>query len=128
MTRTAAHPIGGAVARVHSALDEVAEAPVWSRDQAGTAEVLTEISRAEARLVELCSRALAHADVVAVQETDASPSLAYATRSTKRQSFGQVRLAMGLDRYDLEASVLEQAAKALVSYAEVHDARALRIR
>ena len=81
---------------------------------------------------------------------------ANATRSTKRESFRQVRLAAGLDRYDvvrealgrgemvaeqasvicasldelpddLDAAVLEQAAKALVAFAEVHDAKGLRV-
>ncbi len=160
MATTAAHPIGGAVARVHSALDEVAEVPVWSMGQAATADVLVEIARAEARLVELRSRALSHAEAVAVAEVNASPSVAVwhanATRSTKRESFRQVRLAAGLDRHelvaealgrgdviaeqasvivnaldelpdDLEAAVVEQAAKTLVSYAEVHDAKGLRV-
>ena len=94
------------------------------------------------------------------QETNASPSVAVwhsnATRSTKRESFREVRLAAGLDRYDvvrealgrgdviaeqasvictaldelpddLDSSVLEQAAKALVAFAEVHDAKGLRV-
>ncbi|MBM7509289.1 hypothetical protein JOE61_003103 [Nocardioides salarius] len=160
MSTTAAHPIGGAVARVHAALDEVAGTPAWSMSQAATAEALVEIARAEARLVELRSRTLAHAEAVAVAETNASPSVAVwhsnATRSTKRESFRQVRLAAGLDRYDLvrealgrgdviaeqasvictaldelpddlEPSILEQATKALVAFAEVHDAKALRV-
>ena len=160
MATTAAHPIGGAVARVHSALDEVAGTPAWSMSQAATAEALVEVSRVEARLVEVRSRLLAHAETVAVAETNASPSVAVwhsnATRSTKRESFRQVRLAEGLDRYDLvrealgrgdviaeqasvictsldelpddlEPSVLEQATKALVAFAEVHDAKALRV-
>ena len=160
MATTAAHPIGGAVARVHSALDGVAEVPVWSMSQAATAQTLVEIARAEARLVELKSRTLVHAETVAVAETNASPSVAVwhsnATRSTKRESFRQVRLAAGLDRYDvvrealgrgdviaeqasvictaldelpddLDPSVLEQAAKALVAFAEVHDAKGLRV-
>ena len=160
MATTAAHPIGGAVARVHSALDGVAEVPVWSMSQAATAQTLVEIARAEARLVELKSRTLVHAETVAVAETNASPSVAVwhsnATRSTKRESFRQVRLAAGLDRYrlvrealgrgemvaeqasvictaldelpdDLDPTVLEQAAKALVAFAEVHDAKGLRV-
>ncbi len=101
-------------------------------------------------MVELKSRTLVHAETVAVAETNASPSVAVwhanATRSTKRESFREVRLAAGLDRYDvvrealgrgdviaeqasvicaaldelpddLDASVLEQAAKALVAFA-----------
>ena len=160
MTTTAAHPISGAVARIHSALDEVAEVPTWSMSQTATAEALVDIARLEARVVELKSRTLAHAETVAVAETNASPSVAVwhsnATRSTKRESFRQVRLAEGLDRYDLvrealgrgemvaeqasvictaldelpddlDPSVLEQATKALVSFAEVHDAKALRV-
>ncbi len=160
MATTAAHPISGAVARIHSALDEVAEVPTWSMSQTATAEALVDIARLEARVVELKSRTLAHAETVAVAETNASPSVAVwhsnATRSTKRESFRQVRLAEGLDRYDLvrealgrgemvaeqasvictaldelpddlEPSVLEQATKALVAYAEVHDAKALRV-
>ncbi len=160
MATTAAHPIGGAVARVHSALDDVAGTPVWSMSQAATAQTLVEISRAEARLVEVRSQLLSHAETVAVAETNASPSVAVwhsnATGSTKRESFRQVRLAAGLDRYDLvrealgrgdviaeqasvictaldelpddlDAGVLEQATKALVAFAEVHDAKALRV-
>ena len=160
MTTTAAHPIGGAVARVHSVLDEVAGTPAWSMSQEATAQTLVEISRAEARLVEVRSQLLSHAETVAVAETNASPSVAVwqanATRSTKQESFRQVRLAAGLDRYevvrealgrgdviaeqasvictaldelpdDLDPSVLEQAAKALVAFAEVHDAKALRV-
>ena len=160
MATTAAHPIGGAVARVHSALDDVAGTPAWSMSQEATAQTLVEISRAEARLVEVRSQLLSHAETVAVAETNASPSVAVwhsnATRSTKRESFRQVRLAAGLDRYelvrealgrgemvaeqasvictaldelpdDLDAAVLEQAAKALVAFAEVHDAKGLRV-
>ena len=160
MAITAAHPIGGAVARVHAVLDEVAGTPAWSMSQAATAEALVEVSRAEARLVEVRSRLLAHAETVAVAETNASPSVAVwhanATRSTKRESFREVRLAEGLDRCDvvrealgrgdlvaeqasvictaldelpddLDAGVLEQAAKALVAFAEVHDAKGLRV-
>ena len=160
MATTAAHPIGGAVARMHSALDDVAGTPAWSMSQEATAQTLVEVSRAEARLVEVRSQLLSHAETVAVAETNASPSVAVwhanATRSTKRESFRQVRLAAGLDRYelvrealrrgdviaeqasaicsaldelpnDLDPSVLEQAAKALVSFAEVHDAKALRV-
>ena len=160
MATTAAHPIGGAVARVHSALDDVAGTPLWSMSQAATAQTLVEISRAESRLVEVRSQLLSHAETVAVAETNASPSVAVwhsnATRSTKRESFRQVRLAEGLDRYDLvrealgrgdviaeqasvictaldelpddlDPSVLEQATKALVTFAEVHDAKALRV-
>ncbi|MEP7739303.1 DUF222 domain-containing protein, partial [Nocardioides sp. 31GB23] len=113
-----------------------------------------------ARLVEVRSQLLSHAETVAVAETNASPSVAVwhsnATRSTKRESFRQVRLAEGLVRYDLvrealgrgdviaeqasvictaldelpddlDPSVLEQATKALVAFAEVHDAKALRV-
>ncbi|GHJ61340.1 hypothetical protein NOK12_38580 [Nocardioides sp. OK12] len=160
MSTTAAHPIGGAVARVHAALDEVAGTPSWSMSRAATAEALVEVSRAEARLVEVRSRLLSHAETVTVAETNASPSVAVwhsnATRSTKRESFRQVRLAEGLDRYDLvreavgrgevlaeqasvictalddlpddlDAGVLEQATRALVAFAEVHDAKALRV-
>ncbi|ANH39980.1 hypothetical protein I601_3574 [Nocardioides dokdonensis FR1436] len=160
MATLTAHPIDGAVARVHSVLDEVAEAPVWSMGQEVTARVLVEIARAEARLVELRSRALSQAESVAVQERNASPSLAVwhanATRSTKRESFREVRLAEGLARHelvrealgrgdvnaeqavvitaalevlpeDLGPGVLAQAEKTLVAYAEVHDAKALKI-
>jgi hypothetical protein len=160
MATTAAHPISGAVARVHSALDDVAGTPLWSMSQEATAQTLVEVSRAEARLVEVRSQLLSHAEAVAVAETNASPSVAVwhsnATRSTKRESFRQVRLASGLDRYDvvrealgrgdviaeqasvictaldelpgdLDPSVLEQAAKALVAFAEVHDAKGLRV-
>ena len=160
MATLTAHPIGGAVARVHSVLDEVAEVPVWSMGQEVTAQVLVEIARVEARLVELRSRTLAHAETVAVQERNASPSLAVwhanATRSTKRESFREVRLAEGLTRHgrvrealgrgdlnaeqagviahslevlpdDLETGVVEQAEKTLVAYAEIHDAKALKI-
>ena len=160
MATTAAHPINGAVARMQSLLDELAEVPTWSMSQAATAEAMVDIARLEARVVELKSRTLVHAETVAVQERNASPSLAVwqanATRSTKRESFRQVRLAAGLNRYDvvrealgrgdviaeqasvictaldelpddLDATVLEQAAKALVAFAEVHDAKALRV-
>ncbi|MBM7509470.1 hypothetical protein JOE61_003284 [Nocardioides salarius] len=160
MATTAAHPINGALARMHSLLDELAEVSTWSMSQAATAEALVDLSQLEARVVELKSRTLAHAETVAVAETNASPSVAVwhsnATRSTKRESFRQVRLAEGLVRYDvvrealgrgdviaeqasvictaldelpddLDAGVLEQATKALVAYAEVHDAKALRV-
>ena len=160
MATTATHPIGGAVARVHSALDDVAGTPLWSMSQEATAQTLVEISRAEARLAAVRSQLLSHAETVAVAEVNASPSVAVwhsnATGSTKRDSFRQVRLAEGLDRYDLvrealgrgemvaeqasvictaldelpddlDPSVLEQATKALVTFAEVHDAKALRV-
>ena len=160
MSTTAAHPVNGAVARMHSLLDELAEVPTWSMGQAATAEAMVDIARLEARVVELKSRTLVHAESVAVAETNASPSVAVwhsnATRSTKRESFRQVRLAGGLDRYDvvrealgrgdviaeqasvictaldelpddLDAGVVEQAAKALVAFAEVHDAKGLRV-
>ncbi|NYD57632.1 hypothetical protein BKA08_001870 [Nocardioides marinisabuli] len=160
MSTTAAHPVGSAVARAHAVLDEVAEMSTWSMSQAETAQALVEVARLEARWGEVRSRLLEHADAVAVQERNASPSLAVwhsnVTRSTKRESFRQVRLAEGLARHvlvrealgrgdlvaeqasvicasldalpdDLEASILEEATRALVEFAQVHDAKALRV-
>ena len=160
MSTTAAHPVGSAVARAHTVLDEVAEVSVWSMSQAETAQALVEASRLQARLAAVQSRLLEHAETVAVQERNASPSLAVwhsnVTRSTKRESFRQVRLAEGLARHvlvrealgrgdlvaeqasvictsldalpdDLEVSILEQATNALVEFAGVHDAKALRV-
>ena len=132
----------------------------WSMSQAETAQALVEASRLQARLAAVQSRLLEHADAVAVQEANASPSLAVwhsnVTRSTKRESFRQVRLAEGLARHvlvrealgrgdlvaeqaavictsldalpdDLDPAVLEQATTALVEFAQVHDAKALRV-
>ncbi|GHJ59686.1 hypothetical protein NOK12_22040 [Nocardioides sp. OK12] len=160
MSTTAAHPIGSAVARAHAVLDEVAEMSTWSMSQAETAQALVEVARLEARWGEVRSRLLEHADAVAVQERNASPSLAVwhsnVTRTTKRESFRQVRLAEGLARHvlvrealgrgdlvaeqasvictsldalpdDLDPAVLEQATAALVAFAGVHDAKALRV-
>ncbi|MBM7507847.1 hypothetical protein JOE61_001661 [Nocardioides salarius] len=94
MATTAAHPINGTLARMHSLLDELAElaeSPLWSMSHTATAEALVDFSQLEARVVELRSRTLAHAETVAVAETNASPSVAVwhsnATRSTKRESF-----------------------------------------
>ncbi|MEN8704525.1 MAG: DUF222 domain-containing protein, partial [Nocardioides marinisabuli] len=160
MSTTAAHPIGSAVARAHAVLDEVVEVSAWSMSQAETAQALVEVARLEARWGEVRSRLLEHADAVAVQERNASPSLAVwhsnVTRSTKRESFRQVRLAEGLARHvlvrealgrgdligeqasvicasldalpdDLDPAVLEQATTALIEFAQVHDAKALRV-
>ncbi|MEN8707825.1 MAG: DUF222 domain-containing protein, partial [Nocardioides marinisabuli] len=160
MSTTAAHPVGSAVARVRSVLSEVAGTPLWSMSQGEAAEVLAEVARVEAMLVEVRSGLLTHAETVAVQERNASPSLAVwhsnVTRSTKRESFRQVRLAEGLARHvlvrealgrgdligeqasvictsldalpdDLDPAVLEQATTALVEFAQVHDAKALRV-
>ncbi|NYD57400.1 hypothetical protein BKA08_001638 [Nocardioides marinisabuli] len=160
MSTTAAHPIGSAVARARSVLSEVAGTPLWSMSQGEAAEVLAEVAQVEAMLVEVRSGLLTHAETVAVQERNASPSLAVwhsnVTRSTKRESFRQVRLAEGLARHvlvrealgrgdlvaeqasvictalddlpdDLEASILREATAALVEFAQVHDAKALRV-
>ncbi|NYD56011.1 hypothetical protein BKA08_000249 [Nocardioides marinisabuli] len=160
MSTTAAHPIGSAVARAHAMLDEVAEVSAWSMSQAETAQALVEVARLEARWGEVRSRLLEHAETVGVQERNASPSLAVwhsnVTRTTKRESFRQVRLAEGLARHvpvrealgrgdlvgeqasvictsldalpdDLAPAVLEQATTALLEFAQVHDAKALRV-
>ena len=160
MSTTAAHPVGSAVARAHAVLGDVAEMSVWSMSQAETAQAFAEASRLQARLAAVQSRLLEHADAVAVQERNASPSLAVwhsnVTKSTKRESFRQIRLAEGLARHvlvrealgrgdlvaeqasvictaldalpdDLEVSILEQATTALVEFAQVHDAKALRV-
>ncbi|GHJ58724.1 hypothetical protein NOK12_12420 [Nocardioides sp. OK12] len=160
MSTTAAHPVGSAVARVRSVLSEVAGTPLWSMSQGEAAEVLAEVARVEAMLVEVRSGLLTHADTVGVQERNASPSLAVwhsnVTRCTKRESFRQVRLAEGLARHvlvrealgrgdlvaeqasvictsldalpdDLDPAVLRDATAALVEFAQVHDAKALRV-
>ncbi|WP_261821102.1 13E12 repeat family protein, partial [Nocardioides sp. OK12] len=160
MSTTAAHPVGSAVARVRSVLSEVAGTPLWSMSQSEAAEALAEVARVEAMLVEVRSGLLTHAETVGVQERNASPSLAvwhsYVTRSTKRESFRQVRLAEGLARHvlvrealgsgdlvaeqasvictsldalpdDLDPAVLRDATETLVAFGKVHDAKALRV-
>ncbi|MEN8707977.1 MAG: DUF222 domain-containing protein [Nocardioides marinisabuli] len=105
MSTTTRHPLAEAVARVHSALDQVAETPTWSLSQSGTADLLTDLARAQSRFAELQARVLAHADTVAVQERSAAPSvavwLANATITTKRDAVRQTRFAAALSRYDV---------------------------
>ncbi|WP_180923783.1 DUF222 domain-containing protein [Nocardioides marinisabuli] len=160
MSTTAAHPVGSAVARVRSVLSEVAGTPLWSMSQDEAAEALADVARVEAMLVEVRSGLLIHAETVGVQERNASPSLAVwhsnVTRSTKRESFRQVRLAEGLARHslvrealgrgdlvaeqasvictaldalpdDLDPAVLREATETLVAFGKVHDAKALRV-
>ncbi|MEN8705312.1 MAG: DUF222 domain-containing protein, partial [Nocardioides marinisabuli] len=128
--------------------------------QTETAQALVEASRLQARLAAVQSQLLEHAETVAVQEANASPSLAVwhsnVTRTTKRESFRQVRLAEGLARHvlvrealgrgdligeqaavictsldalpdDLDPAVLRDATAALVAFGAVHDAKALRV-
>ncbi|MEN8705108.1 MAG: DUF222 domain-containing protein, partial [Nocardioides marinisabuli] len=160
MSTTAAHPVGSAVAQVRSVLSEVAGTPLWSMSQGEAAEALAELAQVEAMLVAVRSGLLTHAETVGVQERNASPSLAVwhsnVTRSTKRESFRQVRLAEGLARHvlvrealgrgdlvaeqasvicasldalpdDLDPAVLRDATETLVAFGKVHDAKALRV-
>jgi len=104
MSTTTRHPLAEAVARVHSALDQVAETPTWSLSQSGTADLLTDLARAQSRFAELQARVLSHAETVAVHERSAAPSvavwLANATTTTKRDAVRQTRFAAALSRYD----------------------------
>ncbi len=110
MSTTTRHPLAEAVARVQSALNQVAETPTWSMTQAETAELLGECVKAQSRLAELQARVLVHADTVAVHERSAAPSvavwLANATTTTKRDAVRQTRFAAALSRYDVLRAAL----------------------
>ena len=104
MSTTTRHPLAEAVARLHSTLDEVAQTAAWSLDQTTTADLLSDLARAQSRFAELQARVLSHAETVAVHERSAAPSvavwLANATTATKRDAVRQTRFAAALSRYD----------------------------
>ena len=58
------HPIGVGLSRVADELKTLRDAPVWSMTAAETRDVLVELTRLEARLVELQLRVAEHARTV----------------------------------------------------------------
>ena len=100
---TPRHRVSVATARVHDELDSVADASVWSMDPDETAQTLTALARAEAKLVELKARVAAHADDLhlgrEVGASSAAAWLAYQTKATPAAAGGAVRLGRDLEAH-----------------------------
>ena len=100
---TPRHRVSVATARVHDELDSVADASVWSMDPDETAQTLTALARAEAKLVELKARVAAHADDLHLgHDTGASSAaawLAHQTKTTRAAAGGAVRLGRDLEAH-----------------------------
>ena len=100
---TPRHRVSVATAHVNAELDSVADASVWSMDAAETAQTLTALARAEAKLVELKARVAAHADDLHLGgDTGASSAaawLAHQTKTTRAAAGGAVRLGRDLEAH-----------------------------
>jgi len=98
------HHVSRAVADLHTLLDQVTDASLWSMDTTETAHTLTELTRAAARLAELEARLASHAGTVGVAEQVGATSVAnwwaHATRMTRTEAHRKTRLATNLtDRH-----------------------------
>ena len=95
------HPIAGFAGRLHAVLDTLVEVPAWSMTRGEQRYALTELARAEGRLVELRLRVLAAADRSDLAADTAATSttawLAQATRQTRAGAHADVQLAQALD-------------------------------
>jgi hypothetical protein len=95
------HPIAGFAARLHQALDELAETAAWSMTPAEQQEALVELARGQARMEELRLRVLAAADHSDIAAESAATStgawVAYATRQPRGQAHRDVTVALALD-------------------------------
>jgi len=116
------HPVTRAVGVVRRELGDVAEVPVWSRQPAETAAAIDQLLAAEAQLVELKTRLLAHADRLDVAGKTGATSTAnwhaHTTHTTRAAAHRAMRLANGLDEHDLTRQALA-AGRVHVEQAEV---------
>lgn len=104
------HPIATAVASACTALDEVADAPVWAMDATQTTQALSALVAHEAQTAALKARLLVHAETVDANETLSVPSwLAHRHNLTRREAHRQARVAKALDAHQLTATALTQA-------------------
>lgn len=104
------HPVTTAMASARTALDAVADAPVWAMDGTQTAQALDALAAHEAQTAALKARLLVHAETVAVDEGLSVPRwLAHRQRMTRREAHRQVRVATALDAHPLTATALTQA-------------------
>lgn len=121
-TTGSGHPIRQAIACIGGDLAGVVDAPTWSLNTQDTREVLVELARAQARLVELEGRVLAHADQVgAGTETGATSTanwLAHATNATRPDAHRRTRLAAALHTHGVVRDAMA-AGHVLVEQAHV---------
>ena len=100
-THHSTHPVSAAVVRARATLAAVAQAPLWSMDEAEAAAALDEAARLEAQAVELRSRLLAHLDHEDVAASVAAPDTAAWHAATARTGLPaarrDLRLARGLE-------------------------------
>ena len=99
---TTTHPVAAAVAAAESALDRVADVPIYSMTATEAASALAALRRLEAKTAALTMRALHHAEVLSVGPdsgaTDTASWWANTTRQTKRNAKHRAALAQALDR------------------------------
>ncbi len=97
------HQVSRAVADLHTLLDQVADASLWSMDATETAATLTALTRAGARLAELEARLATHAKSAGVPESVGATSVAnwwaHETRMTRAEAHRKTRLATGLEHH-----------------------------
>ncbi|WP_028643502.1 HNH endonuclease signature motif containing protein [Nocardioides sp. URHA0020] len=107
---TPRHQVAKAIAHAHHDLDQVVDAAMWSMDTSETATALIDITRLEARVVELKTRVAAHADEVEVGTdvgaTSTANWLAHQTRQTRPAAARTVQLGHDLAIYDRVRSAL----------------------
>ena len=108
------HPVTRVLDGVRGQLDSVAGTPVWSMDATETIAAIAEVQAAEAQLVELKARLLAHADrtelAAATGATSTANWHAHTTRTTRVQAHRAMRLAEGLEGHDLTRTALATGA------------------
>ena len=97
------HQVSRAVAALEAALDDVADASLWSMPTDETAEVLVRLTRVAARVAELETRLATHAGTVGVAEQVGATSVAnwwaHQTRITHAEAHRKTRLAAGLEHH-----------------------------
>ena len=107
---TPRHRVSVATAHLHDELDTVLDASVWSMDPAETAETLTALERAAARISELQARVAAHADQIHlghdVGASSAANWLAHQTKATRASTHATVRLGRSLEDHPATRAAL----------------------
>src|SRR6478672_6005090 len=102
---TPRHRVSTVTAQMRAAVESVADASVWSMDEAETGQTLCELSRLEAQVCELKARVAAHADDIHLGQDVAASSaanwLAHETRQTRAETNRTVRLGRDLDTHPL---------------------------
>ncbi len=132
------HPVLAGITRIETTLGDLTDAPVWSLTTSQTRHALIAATRAQARLVELEARLLAHAEAtdagVETGVTSTANWLAHATKATHPEAHRRVHLAAALAQHPItrdamalghvlaeQAAVITSAVETLPEETEVRE-------